>query len=197
MVDGSIEYYNSNAQKYYKDTISVDLTHIYNLFLERIPDGGSILDAGCGSGRDSLYFIKLGYDVVAFDASDKMVEISSKLIGKKVYRMTFEDFSLDKNFDGIWACASLLHIKKTDITLTVNRLAKVLRKKGAFYMSYKYGTNEYEKDSRLFNCYDEESFKALVDELESLKIIELFITEDVRPSRKSEKWLNCLLEKIN
>ncbi len=62
-------YYEQNAEQFFADTVDVDMSVLYARFLESIPAGGYILDAGCGSGRDSKAFASSGYRVAAFDAS--------------------------------------------------------------------------------------------------------------------------------
>lgn len=54
----TLDYYNKNAKLYFEQTVEGDLKENYNKFLSRIPSGSYILDFGCGSGRDSKYFIE-------------------------------------------------------------------------------------------------------------------------------------------
>lgn len=192
-MNSSIEYYNSRADKYYNDTVEADLTGIYQLFLNYIPEGGMLLDAGCGSGRDSLFFMRQGYKVLAFDASAAMVEKSSILLGQEVLLATFDSFSSEQMFDGIWACASLLHVEKQGLLASIGNLAGYLKPQGVFYMSYKYGDENYEKDGRLFSCFTEAGFNSFISVLDYLTVIEMFQTEDVRKDRPNEYWLNCIL----
>jgi 2-polyprenyl-3-methyl-5-hydroxy-6-metoxy-1,4-benzoquinol methylase len=77
--------------------------------------GGRILDAGCGPGRDALAFAERGYELIAFDASTAMVRVARERVGSRivVHLMRFEDLNGQSEFDGIWACASLLHVPLT------------------------------------------------------------------------------------
>ena len=79
MVDSTIEFYNKHAKDFYLDTLNADMSMQYSYFEAHLNKGARILDAGCGSGRDCLYFLQQGYQVEAFDASEKMVVFSSKL----------------------------------------------------------------------------------------------------------------------
>ena len=99
MINKTIEYYNTNATKYFESTISVNLTHLYNLFLESLPKGNTILDLGCGSGRDSLYFKSKGYKVTALDGSPQLAAKATELLDQEVIVMNFEDFNLQEKFD--------------------------------------------------------------------------------------------------
>jgi len=192
----TIEYYNNNAEKYYKNTVEVDMSPLYKEFLKHIKENGHILDAGCGSGRDSLYFLKQGYEVTAIDGSEKLAKLSSELIDQEVKCMKFEDINYKEVFDGIWACASLLHVKRKDIENILNRLTKALKLNGVLYSSFKYGSKEIYRNGRLFNYYDENSFKELINKFKYLEIIKLWKTEDRRKNRENEYWLNILLKKI-
>ena len=84
-------YYEKNAEEYCKATINIDMSNIYNKFLPFLPKGGRILDAGCGSGRDSKIFIDNGYKVLAFDASQELADRASHYIGQTVLELNFED----------------------------------------------------------------------------------------------------------
>ena len=123
--DKTIDYYNINAEKFYNNTVGIELNDFYIKFLKYIPDGGKILDLGCGSGRDSLYFLQKGYDVTAVDASEKMVKLSSELTKNKTLYLRIQDIDFQNQFDGIWACASLLHIDKTLTESVYNILCKM------------------------------------------------------------------------
>ncbi len=76
------------------------MTTQYDRFLPMVPKGGRILDAGCGSGRDAKAFIDAGYEVVAFDASTKLVDYATKLSGLSVLLMTFADMKWVEEFPG-------------------------------------------------------------------------------------------------
>ena len=111
MADSTIRYYNENARAYFDSTVALDMGKLYGPFLKHLRPGSKVLDAGCGSGRDSLFFKNQGFQVTAFDASKEMVKLASELLDQKVLLMSFEDLSLTEQYDGIWACASLLHVK--------------------------------------------------------------------------------------
>jgi SAM-dependent methyltransferase len=124
-----------------------------------------------------------------------MVKLSSDLIKQKVLLMNFEGLKLEEQYDGIWACSSLLHVNRKNIVDVISELSRHLKETGVFYMSFKYGDNEYEKDGRYFNCFDEESFKAAISKIPELSIKRINKTVDVRPGRDDEYWLNCYLIK--
>ena len=124
MKENSIDYYEQNADQFISGSLKVDMSQVYNHFIKYIPNGGYILDAGCGSGRDSLYFIEHGYNVTAFDASEAMANYCRKLTGVNTRQATFKKFETDILFDGIWACASLLHVPREELSDTIERLSR-------------------------------------------------------------------------
>lgn len=194
-MNDSIDYYNQNADKFYQQTVDLNLDELYEPFLKRVVKGGRILDAGCGSGRDSWHFLQLGYDVTAFDASEELRKRAETLIRRPVFLMKFEEMDFDQEFDGVWACASLLHVRRTEIEDTFNRLAKALKHDGILYLSFKLGDGEVFRHGRWFNNYSEDVFRKLVDNIKGLEIETLWVSQDSRPGREDEKWLNGILRK--
>lgn len=191
----SFDYYSQYAQKFFTETFEVNMSKIYTRFLTDLSPGCSILDMGCGSGRDALYFHKKGYSVDAFDASLEMVKLATQATGLNIKHNTFHSYNVVGSFDGIWACASLLHLPKSEHGKIIAKYYEILNPSGNFYMSFKFGTNDYNKDGRHFSCYDEASVASLLDRLLLNCKKEIWISEDVRKERQSESWLNVLLTK--
>jgi SAM-dependent methyltransferase len=192
----TVDYYDRNAEQFYRETVNVNMEELYTRFLAYVPEGSSILDAGCGSGRDSLYFLRRGYKVTAFDASNELVALSSQLTGLPVLHLRFQDVEFDHDFDGIWACASLLHVPRAEIDDALARLTRAMKPGGVLYASFKYGDSEWEKDGRFFNSYDEASFNGLLAGHHQLELLQRWVSEDVRRGRYKEPWLNVLLRRI-
>jgi len=195
MINSTIDYYNKNAHEFYRNTVNVDMSEHYRRFEKYFLPESRILDAGCGSGRDSLYFLRKGYKVEAFDASEEMAKLSSKLTGLSVQHAKFEDVELDDMVNGIWASASLLHVDRGSIIDILQRLTAMLSEDGVLFMSFKYGDKVYEKDHRLFNGYNESSFSEMVSSIPALTILELYKTADVRDERVNEYWLSAIAKK--
>jgi len=189
----SVEFYEKNADTFIAQTVDVDMTGLYQRFCKHLHSGASVLDAGCGSGRDALAFSSMGYDVVAFDASAKMVATASKRSCCPVYKMTFENMELGREFDGIWACASLLHVPRPQLPEILKRLMDILKPTGALYASFKYGDQEREKDGRYFNDMDDAQLERIISFLPMVHLEEIWTTADQRPNRRSEMWLNMIL----
>ena len=189
----TLDYYNKNSEEYFNSTLNVDMTNTYKEFLKLVPEGGKILDLGCGSGRDSMNFMKLGYEVTAVDGSKELAKKASALLGKEVIASTFEELELKEKFHGIWACASLLHIKREDLKTVLNNLYNNLDDNGVFYMSFKYGEKEYVDDkNRYFNCFTDESIISFINENTKYNILGLYITEDKLGRVNEVKWLKLI-----
>jgi len=189
------EYYDQNADSFFKETVNIDMEDLYKPFLGLIPQGGKILDAGCGSGRDTLYFNKKGYNVVSFDYSEPLVELATEYTGQEILLRSFEDIDFTDEFDGVWACASLIHVAKRDINSAVAKLERALKPNGVLYASFKYGDDEEVRKGRFFNDYTESSIESLTKDISSLRVINMWKTEDLRDDRKEEFWLNVLITK--
>ena len=192
-MDSTIDYYNKRAKEYYERTVGVDMSHLCEKFLNYIKDGGHILDLGCGSGRDSLYFIEQGYKVTPIDGSLEMVKFSSRLLGQKVLHMKFSELNFNKEFNGIWACASLLHVSKENIYSVIRKLLKALKEDGIIYISFKYGKGEEKIKERLFSYYTKGEIKKLIARFSRLEIVEVWRTADQEKRKKD--WLNVLVRK--
>ena len=190
----NIDYYNKNADSFDRDTANVNMEETYAAFTEYLCPGARILDAGCGSGRDTLAFLEMGYKVEAFDASAEMVNIASRVAGINIQKKRFNDIEYTDCYDGIWCCASLLHVSLLDLPMVMNKLGRALKPGGVWYVSFKYGTAEREEEGRFFTDLNEKSLKHLIDQVSQIQLLNMWITTDVRPGR-SDKWLNGVLQK--
>lgn len=192
-------FYDVNAETFISTTRDVDMSDMQQRFLAALPvvDGkpARILDAGSGSGRDALSFRMLGYEVEAFDVSPAMVAATREHAGVEAKQMRFEDFAWDHQFEGIWACASLLHVAEANLPTVINRLVDHLTQGGVLYLSFKLGTGERIKDGRRFTDMTEASIATLLDECASLSAPDIWQSKDCRPDRAAELWVNAVVNK--
>ena len=191
----SIEFYNNNAKHFFEGTSEVDMTELYAEFTPFIKQGSEILDAGCGSGRDTKYFMSKGYRVIAFDASEELVALASSHCKIDISCMTFNEVDWVEKFSGIWACASLLHLDDVELRNTFSKLIKSLKSTGVIYCSFKYGNTATNHDERYFNNKTEATLKELLGNELPIKFKKCWITNDKRPQRSDEKWLNVIIKK--
>lgn len=191
----TLAYYNQNAQSFVATTVSVDFTVIQTRFMTHLPRGGSILDFGCGSGRDTKYFLSQGYQVTATDGSEELCKFASQYAGIPVKQMLFQELDEIEQYDGIWACSSILHLPLEELKPVLQKMAKALKPQGIIYTSFKYGNFAGERNGRYFTDMTEASFAELMKDIATLETEEQWITSDVRPGRGEEKWLNVILRK--
>lgn len=196
-MDNTLEYYNQNADEFVQGTLSVDFKQTQNRFLEKLISEAYILDFGCGSGRDTKYFLENGYQVDATDGSGELCKIASNYTGISVKRMLFEELDEVEKYDGIWACSSILHLSKMALKDVFKKMALALKGNGVVYTSFKYGNFEGERKGRYFTDFTFEAFEKYMQDIPELKIEEYWITSDVRPGRGEEKWLNLILRKLD
>lgn len=195
VVDKTLEYYQKNADLFVEGTVSADMHDAQMRFLRMLLPHAYILDFGCGSGRDAKAFLDQGYQVDAVDGSPELCCMASELIGKPVKQMLFDDLSVSNQYDGIWACASILHLPRRDLVGVLQKISNALKTDGVLYTSFKYGSYEGMRDGRYFTDFTEESLGNLMDEVPSLLIVDTWITDDVRPERE-ERWINTLARRI-
>lgn len=188
----SIDYYQRHAQRFFEDTVNVDMSALYQPFLAPLPAGGRILDAGCGSGRDAQAFHQLGYQVDAFDASSEMVARATALSGLPVQCLRFDQLTAVEQYDGIWCCASLLHMPAGELPGVMTILARALKPGGVWYLSFKLGSGEREVDGRIFTDLDKSRIEMLLAELPQLSLSSCWQTTDNRPVNATQ-WLNAIV----
>ena len=193
--NNTLQYYNENADQFISGTLEADMTDARNRFLEQLPHRAYILDFGCGSGRDTKAFLDAGYVVDAMDGSPELCKSASEYTGIAVRQLLFQDLDVKGVYDGIWTCASILHLPKAELVAVLERITAALKPKGFFYTSFKYGTFEGMRDGRHFTDFTEETLQEFWRNFSSLQIISLWITEDVRPGREEERWINLLAER--
>lgn len=195
-MDKTIEYYNQNADMFAQGTRLVDFTVVQERFAKMLPAGSRILDFGCGSGRDTKYFLEKGYRVEATDGSSELCKLASDFTGIEVKEMLFQDLDVRGKYEGIWACSSILHLSKRELLPVIRKMCDALKDNGVIYTSFKYGDFEGERNGRYFTDFTEDTFDKFIKVIQELAIEEEWITSDVRPGRGEEKWLNLILRKI-
>lgn len=191
----TIGYYDNHVDEFYKNTINVEFATVQERFLAKLQRGSYILDFGCGSGRDTKYFLEHGYSIDAVDGSKELCKLASEYTGIEVKNMLFQELSEVDKYDGIWACSSILHLPIDGLAGVMRKMVIALKKNGIIYTSFKYGIFAGERNGRYFTDMTEELFAKLLSKIDSLEIEEQWTTSDVRPERGEEKWLNLILRK--
>ena len=193
----TLAYYTNHAEAFADGTSTVDLGDVQNRFTSLLPAGGLILDFGCGAGRDTKAFLEKGFLVEAIDGSERLCEIASAFTGIPVRRMLFDELDEIEKYDGIWACASILHLPKGVLKDTIGKMVRAVRTGGYIYMSFKHGDFEGLRNERHFTDFTEKAVRRFLADVKGIEIVEMWLSGDVRPGRGDEQWLNIILKKTD
>lgn len=195
-MNNTLNYYNHNAEDFIDHTFSVNMENLYQPFLHYVKKGGWILDVGCGSGRDSLFFKTNGYNIEAFDYSPELVKLAQEKTGLPIRLQSFYDLTEQNLYDGIWACASLLHCERKRLPEVMQKLINALKKDGVCYLSFKYGEYDRSVQGRSFTDLNERQAQQLLKSFDNILLLQQWITIDNRPDR-DEYWLNIIIQRTD
>ncbi len=195
----TLQYYTQNAADFIASTKNVDMSSIQNEFISLLSPSSLILDLGCGSGRDSLAFLQKGFSVEAADACKEFCDAAKRLTSEfmssiQIFQMDFSELSAVQKYDGVWACASLLHVSKKELPQILKKIEEALKTDGIFYCSFKWGNFEGERNGRYFSDFTEGELCSVIERTTDLKKIRVWQTKDARPER-NEIWINSLWKK--
>ena len=151
--NSTLNWYRENVEDFIANSGHVDMTMLYRKFLDQVSSGRYIMDLGCGAGGASLYFTQQGYQVLAVDGCSELCDYTRQRVGCEARVMRFEELDYTDAFDGIWACASLLHVRKDALPRVIRLIRRALKKDGVFYASFKYGETERDKNGRVFSDF--------------------------------------------
>lgn len=193
----TLNYYNQNAAQFSDSTQSLDFASVQDKFLSFLQPHAHILDFGCGPGRDTKYFLDHGFRTDAIDGSEEFCRIASEYTGISVKQMLFKELNASEEYDGIWACSSILHSTYDDLKDILKKLARALKQEGILYASFKYGDFEGMRNGRYFIDMTEDKLQRILQETDVFQIKEKWISSDVRPGRDDEKWMNMILVKTS
>ena len=193
----TLKYYNENAEKYYEATKNGDMSGVYGRFLCLLPDKAYILDFGCGSGRDSKYFLEKGYIVKAIDGSQKLCELASHNIGQDVECMRFDELSDKLTYDGIWACSSILHVEREKLPAILRKMLEALKVGGIIYTCFKIGDSELVQEGKYYNYMTKDILEDMLKQVDpNSEIIEYFESGTcANVNRPIASWGNYLIRK--
>lgn len=205
----TLGFYNSNAHLFIEQTIDVNMRLLYQPFINNLPvrpkSDQNILDLGCGSGRDSMHFASLGFNVTAIDSSSALLDLAKAAAQKGMdyqdtiewHCATFQDIiqkNWQRQFTAIWACASLLHVAYDELPELIDGLLHMLTDDGVFYASFKYGISDRVKDSRFFCDMNEKRWGTVKQKINHEFKDEIWLTNDQRADR-DEKWFNIMIKR--
>lgn len=192
----TIDYYNKNAKSYFDKTVDARMVEQYNIFLKHVKFNGKILDFGCGSGRDSLAFKNMGFQVYPIDGSEELCKLARQYTGLDVKCMDFFDLNDEEFYDGIWACSSILHVQRSRYLELLRKMRNAIKTDGSMYISFADGYNEevYKEDGRYFNDFNEKSFIDLTS-LANLRVVEYIKNESNISAHNNVTWNSFILKR--
>ena len=190
------KYYEINAKRYAKETFPADMSEQYKRFLPLLREYARILDVGSGSGRDACYFQKKGYQVTALEPSKNLCREIRKVFSGEIVCSDIQSYQPDQRYDGIWACASFLHLQEKEVLSFFKKINLYLNEKGIVYLSGKNGiTIGKAADGRYFLEFTEQLVGKILAVNDRMKLEELWYTEDVS-GRKGFRWMNVVLKML-
>ena len=190
--DTTLSWYRDNAIQYAEETRNSLVLDALWEFLSRIKEGGTILDYGSGSGRDSAYFINKGFSVDSLDGSAEMKAQAERLFGIKVKLSSFLSLEEKEKYDGIWAQASILHLEEHDLKTALTLIERALKRDGVFYSSFRKGEEDGYEKGRWYTNMTERRFLSFLPA--SLYVEKIWESQDVRPG-VSRTWLSIICRK--
>lgn len=195
MDNDTINYYDENAEQYFKKTIDVDMTENCDRFIKHVIPGGKIIDIGAGSGRDILYFKSKGFRVEGIDASVELCRLAVAYTSMNVKCQRIQEWNSTELYDAIWANALLLHLTLEEIKRFFFKAESYLTDFGVMYASFKSGIpTGKDMEGRYFTNVTREKVQKIVAESTTLDIVEIWETED-RLKRQGFGWINVILQK--
>lgn len=194
----SIDYYNRYAVPYYEETVDASMEEVMKPFVKLLSEeseNAEVLDLGCGSGRDTLLLEEYGFYVTPMDGSEEMCKLAVVNTDKEVLQMTYDEMEFDDVFDGIWACASLIHLTEDEMRKVMKKLVQALKENGVLYFSVHKGDRDGIYHGRYFHDYTRRELQSLMEEYPELEVVDIWTTQDVRSEKSDKLWLNVLARK--
>lgn len=136
----TLKFYADNAARYVQHATGP--TPQLAGFLARLPAGGKVLELGTGNGRDAAAMLAAGFAVTPSDGSPELAAEAEARLGRPVRIMMFHELDAIDVYDGVWACAALLHAPRDELTDDLARIFRALRPGGHLVASFKAGSGE-------------------------------------------------------
>lgn len=186
-----MDYYERNTQEFIENTLELDMSSLYATFEKYLRPDARILDLGCGPGRDLKYF-NSKYQAIGLEPSPSLASFAKEYSGAQVIQSNIQGFESEDRFDGIWACASLLHVPSKELGNVFRKINHLLNEDGVIFTSFKYGDFEGMRSNRYFTDLTKELLAQFLEK-SPLRIAETWVTNDLRKTHEGKKWLNTIL----
>ena len=194
-MNSTIQYYNQNAEEYFKETINIDIENFHKKFISLLPNNAKIIDIGCGSGRDVKAFSEMGYNTIGLDIAENLSATAKQHLNIDIIYENMINWKSSEPFDGMWCCGSLLHLHDDELQSFLQNLKYNLKQDGIIFISVKEGiptgTN---KDGRYFHNYTQNEICNILNKA-GLEIIDIEITKDLL-KRYNFQWLCIFARRV-
>lgn len=201
----TIDTYDKTAPEYIVKVQKYAPEEEREKFISLVKPGGKILDVGCGSGRDANYFASKGFVVTGVDLSTGLLSYAREHADKNAtfIEMDLRLIKLDASFNGIWASASLLHLKRDEFLPVIRNFQHMLIPGGTLFLLMKEGTGEQlvtsgtiEGDTRFFTYYMSDELRGLLEGA-GFKMIDQYTWDqkDRNDERPHEVWISTFAKK--
>ena len=192
ITETTLSWYKENAPLYAEETKNSLVYDALGEFLSRVEEKGRILDLGCGSGRDSFFFLQRGFSVDSLDGSEDMKREADRLFGINVRLSDFLSLDEYEEYDGVWAQASILHLEEENLRKALFLISRSLKNGGVFYSSFRKGDEDGYEGGRWYTNMTESRFSSLLPS--NLHIEKVWEGKDVRPG-VNKTWLSIISRK--
>ncbi|MDH4607897.1 class I SAM-dependent methyltransferase [Pseudomonas sp. BN102] len=193
----TLDDYNRNAEGFREGTRDHDVSQNIQALLRHIRGSApfTILDFGCGPGRDLRSFIRLGHRAIGLDGAESFVAMARADSGCEVWHQDFLALDLPaERFDGIFANASLFHVPRQELPRVLRQLRAALKPGGVLFSSNPRGGNDEGWSGNRYGAWhDYESWKALL-EYAGFEALEHYYRPAGLP-REQQPWLASVWRK--
>ncbi|MBI5355633.1 MAG: class I SAM-dependent methyltransferase [Candidatus Aenigmarchaeota archaeon] len=183
------ETYGKIASQYGKEHSDIEEVAKYaDFFVSSVK--GNILDIGCGPGRDSRYFGENGLFPIGIDITPEFISMAkensplSEFVSMDARYLAFPE----GRFDGVWACASLLHLPREDMPMAIGEVYRVLKDDGLLFVSLKEGSGEKYVGERYFSYYSESEITGILEDAG-------FTIVSIEAEKKKDNWISVFAKK--
>jgi len=193
----TLKHYNDGAQSFWHGTRDHDVSQNVAALLRHLPTDGShtILDFGCGPGRDLTTFRDLGHIAVGLDGAEEFVQMARQYSGCEVLHQDFLQLELPpERFNGIFANAALFHIPSQELPQVLGALWGSLTDDGVLFSSNPHGSNREGWSGDRYCCYlDLDTYRRFMT---GARFVELeYYYRPIGKPRDQQPWLASVWRK--
>lgn len=154
-------FYQRHYRTYHQKTFHIDPSSFLEPLIRHLTPGDTLLDVGCGSGRDLLWLKEHGFKVTGFERSEGLAALAQKCVGCEIIGGDFETFDFsEQTFDAILLSGSLVHIPHAQLEVVFGRVMSGLDEGGKVLVSLKEGQgSSIDGDGRIFYLWQNEALR--------------------------------------